>query len=440
MLFFERKDRFFENGIRNMRHYPEYKDSGMEWIGKTPSHWQTTVIKHLTKNLDGKRIPLSGEVRAEQKQIYPYYGANGVIDYVEDYIFEGEHILIGEDGAPFFDKTRDVSLLVSGKFWVNNHCHILKNIGTSEARFIVYCLNSVDYFEYITGSTRDKLTQADLNRIKIPIPSHHEQIQIANFLDRKTKQIDELIRIKERQIELLQEQRIALINWAVTKGLDLNVEVKPSGVEWIGEIPAHWTSKRLGHVSTIFKGGTPSRNVDRYFQGDMPWARPVDITALQGAMYIQDTEIHITEEALDNSAAKRLPSGTVLLTSRATIGEIAITTVPMATNQGFANFVCNEQLYNVYLAYYLRGIKDLLISLGSGSTYLEVTKGTLVGVRIPLPPLSEQKLIVNFLNQKTEQIDKLITTENQKIQLLKEYRQSLISEAVTGKIDVQNEA
>ena len=165
-----------------MECYPECKQSGVEWIGKMPSHWQTATIKHLTKNLDGKRIPLSGEVRADQKRIYPYYGANGIIDYVEDYIFEGEHILIGEDGAPFFDKTREVSLLASGKFWVNNHCHILKNIGTSDAKFIVHCLNSVDYFEYITGSTRDKLTQADLNRIKIPMPSYEEQTQIADFL------------------------------------------------------------------------------------------------------------------------------------------------------------------------------------------------------------------------------------------------------------------
>ena len=208
-------------------------------------------------------------------------------------------------------------------------------------------------------------------------------------------------------------------------------EYKDSGIEWIAEIPKHWESKRLGHVSTIFKGGTPKRNVDRYFQGDLPWARPVDITALQGVMYIQDTKIHITEEALNNSAAKRLPQGTVLLTSRATIGETAITTVPMATNQGFANFVCNEQLFNVYLAYYLQAIKEVLISLGSGSTYLEVTKGTLVGVRIPLPPFSEQIQIATFLNRKTEQIDELVRIKERQIELLQEQRTALISQTVT---------
>ena len=203
----------------------EMKPSGVEWIGEIPSYWQTATIKYLTENLDGKRIPLSGEVRAGQKQIYPYYGANGVIDYVEDYIFEGKYILIGEDGAPFFDKKREVSLLVSGKFWVNNHCHILKNIGASDARFIVYCLNSVDYSEYLTGSTRDKLTQADLNRIKIPIPSYLEQSQIANVLDCKTKQIDDLISTEHEKIELLKEYRQSLISEVVTGKIDVRNEV-----------------------------------------------------------------------------------------------------------------------------------------------------------------------------------------------------------------------
>ena len=210
---------------------------------------------------------------------------------------------------------------------------------------------------------------------------------------------------------------------------------KESGVEFIGEIPAHWGAKKLGQVSTIFKGGTPKRNVDKYFQEDLPWARPVDVTALQGALYINDTEIHISEEALGNSGARCLPPGTVLLTSRATIGEIAITTVPMATNQGFANFVCNKGLLNIYLVYYLQAIKDLLISLGSGTTFLEVTKGTLVSVKIPLPPLSEQAQIADFLDRKTGQIDELIHLKERRIGLLQEQRTALINQAVTKGLD-----
>ena len=179
----------------------------------------------MTENLDGKRIPLSGEIRSGQKRTYPYYGANGVIDYVEDHIFEGNHILIGEDGAPFFDKKKDVSFLVGGQFWVNNHCHVLKNIGASEARFVVYCLNATDYAEYITGSTRDKLTQADLDRITIPMPPCLEQAQIADFLDHKTKQIDELRANEEQTIKLLKEYRQSLISEVVTGKIDVRGEM-----------------------------------------------------------------------------------------------------------------------------------------------------------------------------------------------------------------------
>ena len=413
-----------------MKRYPEYKESGVEWIEKIPSYWQTATIKHLTKNLDGKRIPLSGEVRAEQKHIYPYYGANGVIDYVEDYIFKGEHILIGEDGAPFFDKTKEVSLLASGKFWVNNHCHILKNIGTSDARFIVHCLNSVDYFEYITGSTRDKLTQADLNRIKIPIPTYQEQTQIANFLDRKTEQIDKLIRIKERRIELLQEQRTALINQAVTKGLDPNVEMKPSGVEWIGEIPAHWEVKRLKYIADLNMGQSPPSeeyNRDQF-----------------GTAFLQgNAEFglhHPTPKIYCPTAKKYASPDDILLSVRAPVGAINVADREYGIGRGLCAIrPRTNQLEHYYAKYLLEVVRTQLYVVATGSTYDAVTVDEVSNLTCVVPPLSEQLQIVNFLDRKTEQIDELVATEQRKIELLKEYRQSLISEAVTGKIDVRHE-
>ena len=162
-------------------------------------------------------------------------------------------------------------------------------------------------------------------------------------------------------------------------------------------LPTHWKTARLEEVTDIFKGGTPKRSVEKYFQGNIAWAIPTDITALDSALYIDDTDTHISEEALGKSAARLLPTGTVLLTSRATIGETAITTVPMATNQGFANFICRDTLLNVYLAYYLRYIKRRLMDLAHGSTFKEITKGTLLNVEIPLPPLPEQRAIAHVL-------------------------------------------
>ena len=427
-----------------MKRYPEYKESGVGWIGEIPSYWQSATIKHLTKNLDGKRIPLSGEVRADQKRIYPYYGANGVIDYVEDYIFEGEHILIGEDGAPFFDKTREVSLLASGKFWVNNHCHILKNTGTSEARFIVYCLNSVDYFEYITGSTRDKLTQADLNRIKIPVPNYQEQHQIATFLDRKTGQIDELIRIKERRIELLQEQRTALINQAVTKGLDPNVEMKPSGVEWIGEIPKHWRVNRLKYTSNIV-----ASYVDKHINPD---EIQVDLCNYTDVYYHEkiDSSIDFMRGSCNQDEYERslLKKGDVIITKDSeSADDIG---VPTFTQEELTNVVCGyhlsiiRPLNEVDGKFLFRFIQSKRTGRyfevnATGITRFSLGKSIIENLSTLLPPLSEQRTIANFLDHKTQQIDKLIAAEHRKIELLTEYRQSLISEVVTGKIDVRNE-
>ena len=186
---------------------------------------------------------------------------------------------------------------------------------------------------------------------------------------------------------------------------------------------------RLGEVTEIVKGGTPNRNVAKYFRGNIAWAIPSDITALDSALYINDTATYISEEALNNSAAKLLPTGTVLLTSRATIGETAIATVPMATNQGFANFICQDTLLNVFLAYYLRYIKKELNDLASGSTFKEVTKGTLLNIEIPLFPLSEQRAIAAVLSD----VDGMINSLEALIVKRQAIKQAVVQQLLTGK-------
>jgi len=192
------------------------KDSGIEWLGEIPEGWTVRRLKYVAQNFDNVRVPLSAEERGQVEGSCPYYGATGIIDYVNDYLFDGEYLLIGEDGAPFFSENEDVAFIAKGKFWVNNHAHILKTYENSDIRFIMHSLNCVDYKEYITGSTRDKLTQSDLSCIVIPLPPLLEQQAIANFLDQKTVRIDELIKKNERLIELLKEYRQALISNVVT--------------------------------------------------------------------------------------------------------------------------------------------------------------------------------------------------------------------------------
>ena len=191
--------------------YPKYRDSGVEWLGEIPAGWEVKKVAWLTECLDGRRVPLNSEERGRMQGDYPYWGANSIVDYVEGWLFDEELVLLGEDGAPFFDRTKPVAFRVSGKIWVNNHAHVLRPRKSTKAAFLAYTLNCVDYRAFIDGTTRDKLTQGDMNAIPIQCPPLPEQDAIAAFLDRETARIDALVAKKERLIELLQEKRAALI-------------------------------------------------------------------------------------------------------------------------------------------------------------------------------------------------------------------------------------
>lgn len=206
------------NGCRILDGTPadqmKWKDSGVEWIGEIPDGWGVEKVKSITSNYDGMRIPLSAENRVEGE--YPYHGANSVQGYVKDYIFDGDYVLVGEDGAPFFELGKNVSRVVSGKFWVNNHAHIIKPLDGYPIKFINEALNSVDYRDYISGSTRDKLTKGQLSSIVLPYPSIKEAEVIDSYLFNKDAVIELAKQAINKKIALLLEYKKSLINEAVS--------------------------------------------------------------------------------------------------------------------------------------------------------------------------------------------------------------------------------
>ena len=167
-----------------------------------------------------------------------------------------------------------------------------------------------------------------------------------------------------------------------------------------------YETKMLGEVCEIIGGGTPSRDIPDYFTGDVPWATPTDVTALHGEKFITDTKEHITQRAIDDSATRLVPAGSVLMTSRATIGYTVINKRPMCTNQGFANFIPNKDVDSLYLAYYLEFIRDILIQRASGTTFKEISKSELRKIPIPLPSIEKQKKIGMNLKRITDCINK----------------------------------
>ena len=200
------------------------RDSGIEWLGQIPAHWDVMPLKRVTECLDGQRIPVNAEERARMQGEYPYWGANGVLDHVDDWLFDEPLVLLGEDGAPFFERHKPVSFFVEGRIWVNNHAHVLRARSDVVPRFLMHVLNTVDYRAFIGGTTRDKLTQDSMRAIPAQLPRPKEQQDIADFLDRETAKIDALIAKVQEAIARLKEYRTALISAAVTGKIDVRNE------------------------------------------------------------------------------------------------------------------------------------------------------------------------------------------------------------------------
>jgi type I restriction enzyme S subunit len=290
------------------------------------------------------------------------------------------------------------------------------------------------------GSTFMELAKCKLEDIYIAEPSETEQCAIAAFLDRETAKIDALIEKKELLIELLQEKRTALITQAVTKGLDPNVPMKDSGVEWRGDVPIAWNLLRLKHIVQFLGGGTPSKDNLEYWQGDIPWVSPKDMKS----WIVSDTVDKITEEAVAGSATKVVGPGTVLIVVRSGILNhtipVALSGSEVALNQDLKALKAQAAVVPEYLAYFIAGMQSLLLFAWrkEGATVESLELDLIANTLIPLPPVSQQRIIVNYLKRETATIDVLIAKINVVIERLNEYRTALISAAVTGKIDARD--
>ena len=225
---------------------------------------------------------------------------------------------------------------------------------------------------YFTGTAgQQRVPKSFMENVPISFPPLDEQRQIVDILNRAAR----IKRLHERRARYLRDFTSALF-------------VKMFGDPFINSM--RYPIAKLGHICTIVGGGTPKRSQERYFGGTIPWATPTDVTALYG-LFIKHTKETITEAGLKESSARLVPKGTVLLTSRATIGYTAIASKTMATNQGFANLICGPQLRPEYLAYWLYGQRNLLVQLSGGTTFKEISKSTLKTITIPVPPISHQE-------------------------------------------------
>ena len=447
-----------------MKRYPEYKESGVEWISEIPRHWRWSRLKfHLTENSGGiwRDADEFGKgthvLRSTEITIEGHWDLQRLMkrklskEETDRFLLKEDDLVITKSSGSqdHIGKTG----LVDEKIESMNVCYSnfvqrirpKNHISSKFLHYFMNCSLAREQYKYQSEATTGlvNLSAKSIDELLISLPPIQEQIQIANFLDRKTKHIDKLIRIKERRIALLQEQRTALINQVVTKGLDPNVEMKSSGVEWIGEIPAHWKVNRLKYVAKI----RPS-NVDKHLYPDEIQVRLCNYTDVYYNDYITVDTVLKKGSCKESEFAKFvLRKGDVIITKDSeTPDDIG---VPTFVKDDLDNIVCGYHLtmirpYACLGEFIFRCIQSdrtrRYFELESnGITRYGLGKPSIENLPLPIPTAPEQRQIADFLNNKTQQIDELITTEQRRIELLKEYRRSLISEAVTGKIDVRNE-
>jgi len=418
------------------RAYPEYKPSGVGSTPEIPTHWVSGKVKFVTSSLDKIRIPLSAEERGDRKGEYPYYGASGIIDYVDDYLFDEETILFGEDGANLIARSSPLAFLAKGKYWVNNHAHILKTKdGVND--YWVMCLESIDVTTVVSGSAQPKLTAEALGDLQVVYPpTILERKKIANFLNHETAKIDALIEKQQQLIKLLKEKRQAVISHAVTKGLNPNAPMKDSGVEWLGDVPAHWVVKRLKHISPKVGVGlvinpstyTCDEGVYFIFGGDVKEYR-FDLSKTR----------RISPENSNNLLPSRLNCRDLVSVRVGYPGITAVVSEELEGSNCASVIVIRKGCYNsdwlcAAMNSWVGRQQVDLVSYGAAQKQYNVADA--IEFVFSVPPKNEQNEIANYVEASLNRFNKLSEKTKQQIKLLHERRTALISAAVTGKIDV----
>jgi type I restriction enzyme S subunit len=415
--------------------YPKYKESGVEWLGQVPEHWEVVQLKQLLEIQNGADHKL-----VEQEEGYPVIGSGGVFAYACDFLYDGESVLLGRKG------TIDKPLHVSGRFWTVDTMYWTKIKPEASGRFAYYTALTIPFSFYSTNTALPSMTKGNLSSHLVSRPHFTEQTAIADFLDQETAKIDVLIAEQERLIELLKEKRQAVISHAVTKGLNPDSPMKDSGIEWLGQVPKHWEVSPLGRVTIDRCDGPFGSGLKSEHYTDSG-ARVIRLQNIRREGFDGTDEAYIDFDYYQQELQGHdVISGDVLIAGlgdeKNTVGRACI--APDDIEPALVKADCFR--FRVDRSVSLsRFIATALCAsathdsgtMSSGSTRSRIPLSAMATRKIPLPPLSEQKGILDFLEQETGKIDDLTAEAQKAITLLQERRSALISAAVTGQIDVR---
>ena len=422
----------------------EMKDSGLGYLGEIPAHWNTERIKN--------HLRFSPDKNPGDAMILSLYREHGIVpkDSRDD-----NHNVTSED-------TSNYRYVRVGDFVVNKMKAWQGSMGVSDYEGVVspayyvyrfttdafdkiylhYLLRSkcyADEFRRLSGGIR--IGQWDLPKVGfettyLAVPPKEEQTAIAVTIDAQLNKVDALIANVQTQVEKLKTYRQTVITETVTKGLDTMVEMRDSGIQWIGSIPAHWGTPKVAMLATVSSGATPDRTYPEYWNGTISWLKTGELQNNE----IYESEEYITEEGLKNSSGQLYEPNTVLVAMYGqgkTRGMTALLRIQSTTNQACAGIVVTSKLISCeFLWKSLIGAYNGLRDLAVGSGQPNLNQALIRDFRIPLPPIQEQKEICDFLSKRIPLIDRLIAIKQSKIEKLEQYKRSLIYEYVTGKKEV----
>jgi type I restriction enzyme S subunit len=408
--------------------YPAYKPSGVEWLGDVPAHWDVVQFKQyvdIQNGADHKHI--------EQADGYPVLGSGGLFTYASDFLYDGESVLLGRKG------TIDKPLHVTGRFWTVDTMYWTKIKPNASGRFAYYLAVTIPFDYYSTNTALPSMTKGALNSHFVAQPPLAEQTRIAEFLDGETGKIDGLVAEQRRLLALLKEKRQAVISHAVTRGLNAHAPLKPSGIEWLGDVPAHWDVGPLKRYWSV----TDCKHITAEFVPDgIPLA---SIREVQSRWVTLDNAKRTTEffyAQLIEGGRQPLP-GDLIFSRNATVGEVAQVSAEhprfaMGQDVVLLRKLCSESSSD-YLQHIIRSpiIVRQLDNMMIGSTFKRINVEEIRSFMIPSPPANEQDEIASFLEVETARFDTLTAEAERAIELLQERRSALISAAVTGQIDVR---
>ena len=426
-----------------MRRYESYKDSGVEWLGEVPSHWGLTigmnVFRENKRDNKGMKEKTVLSLSYGQIIIKPEEKLVGLVpESFETYqIVEPNDIIIRCTDLQN-DQTSLRTGLAKDKGIITSAYLNLKVINNYSAKFLHYYLHTLDITKvlYKFGSgLRQNLSFLDFKRLPIIDIPLSEQQKIAQFLDDKTAKIDQAVDLAEKQIALLKEHKQILIQNAVTRGLNPDVPLKDSGVEWIGQVPEHGEVKKITHIfPNIGSGTTPNSSDPSFYEGNINWLQTGDLT--DG--YIYKTSKTITHKALQAySTLKIYPKNSLVIAMYgATIGKVGLLQIETTTNQACCVLSTALNIEMKYVFYLFQGIKESLVAMSYGGGQPNISQEKIKSLKLPFPNASEQEQIADYLDKQTAKIDQAIALKTAHIEKLKEYKSVLIDYAVTGKVRV----